>query len=55
MGNSIVASVKPAHPGRCGITTFLDSPCIGAITFSGGSLWLYDPVGQRLLRVKAPA
>jgi streptogramin lyase len=49
--NAITGRFTVSHPGRCGVTTFLDYPCVGEIAFARGFLWVFDPIGRRLLRV----
>jgi len=49
--NAVSGAFMPTHPGRCGVSTFLDFPCVATITAARGFLWAYDPIGRRLLRV----
>jgi len=48
--NAITGELTVSHPGRCGVSTFLDFPCVGPITTARGFLWAYDSIGRRLLR-----
>lgn len=49
--NAITGKLSVSHPGQCGASPLIDAPCAGPIAYAGGSLWVYDPVGKRILRV----